>query len=48
VALPLERTTADSFDGVGTLEVDVLCADARVAVELDRAQHLEDAEVSQG
>jgi very-short-patch-repair endonuclease len=34
-----------AFDGVGTLEVDLLCADARVAVELDGAQHLADAEV---
>jgi very-short-patch-repair endonuclease len=31
-----------AFDGVGTLEVDLLCADARVAVELDGAQHLAD------
>lgn len=31
-----------AFDGFGTLEVDVLCADARVAVELDGAQHLAD------
>ncbi len=30
------------FDGSGTLEVDLLCADARVAVELDGAQHLSD------
>ena len=30
------------FDGAGTLEVDLLCADARVAVELDGAQHLAD------
>ena len=30
------------FDGTGTLEVDLLCADARVAVELDGAQHLAD------
>lgn len=36
VALPI------SFDGFGTLEVDLLCADARVAVELDGAQHLAD------
>jgi very-short-patch-repair endonuclease len=27
---------------MGTLEVDLLCADARVAVELDGAQHLAD------
>ena len=36
VALPI------AFDGFGTLEVDLLCADARVAVELDGAQHLAD------
>jgi very-short-patch-repair endonuclease len=30
------------FDGQGNLEVDLLCADARVAVELDGAQHLGD------
>jgi len=31
-----------AFDGVGRLEVDLLCTDARVAVELDGAQHLAD------
>lgn len=31
-----------AFDGSGGLEVDLLCADARVAVELDGAQHLGD------
>jgi len=36
VALPI------AFDGVSTLEVDLLCADCRVAVELDGAQHLGD------
>ncbi len=36
VALPI------AFDGFGRLEVDLLCADARVAVELDGAQHLAD------
>jgi superfamily II DNA or RNA helicase/very-short-patch-repair endonuclease len=36
VALPI------AFDGVGTVEVDLLCADARVAVELDGGQHLSD------
>ena len=30
------------FDGAGNLEVDLLCAEARVAVELDGAQHLAD------
>lgn len=37
VALPI------AFDGLGRLEVDLLCADARVAVELDGPQHLADA-----
>ena len=36
VALPI------AFDGLGRLEVDLLCADARVAVELDGPQHLGD------
>jgi very-short-patch-repair endonuclease len=36
VALPIP------FDGFGTLEVDLLCAEARVAVELDGGQHLAD------
>ncbi len=31
-----------AFDGSGTLEVDLLCADARLALELDGAQHLAD------
>jgi len=31
-----------AFDGLGRLEVDLLCADARVAVELDGVQHLAD------
>jgi very-short-patch-repair endonuclease len=31
-----------AFDGFGNLEVDLLCADVRVAVELDGAQHLAD------
>jgi hypothetical protein len=31
-----------AFDGLGHLKVDLLCADARVAVELDGAQHLSD------
>ena len=37
------RLNADlpvAFDSLGRLEVDLLCADARVAVELDGAQHL--------
>ncbi len=29
-----------AFDGFGRMEVDLLCAEARVAVELDGAQHL--------
>jgi very-short-patch-repair endonuclease len=37
VALPI------AFAGFGTLEVDLLSADARLAVELDGAQHLSDA-----
>jgi hypothetical protein len=36
VALPI------AFDGRSALEVDLLCADCRVAVELDGAQHLGD------
>jgi len=31
-----------AFDGLGGLEVDLLCADLRVAIELDGAQHLGD------
>jgi very-short-patch-repair endonuclease len=31
-----------AFDGLGRMEVDLLCADAHVAVELDGAQHLAD------
>jgi very-short-patch-repair endonuclease len=31
-----------AFDGFSALEVDVLCTDARVAVEVDGAQHLAD------
>jgi very-short-patch-repair endonuclease len=29
------------FDNSGRMEVDLLCADVRVAIELDGAQHLE-------
>ena len=32
------------FDGNGQMEVDLLCADAGVAIELDGSQHLADAE----
>ena len=38
----LNVTLPIPFDGLGRLEVDLLCADARVAVELDGAQHLAD------
>src|SRR5216684_4434406 len=31
-----------AFDGRGQMEVDLLCADSRVVVELDGAQHLSD------
>ena len=31
-----------AFDGLGRMEVDLLCADAHVAVELDGVQHLAD------
>ena len=32
-----------AFDGEGRMEVDLLCADSRVVIELDGAQHLSDA-----
>ncbi len=32
-----------AFDGWGRMEVDLLCADSRVVIELDGAQHLADA-----
>ena len=32
-----------AFDAWGPMEVDLLCADARVAIEVDGAQHLADA-----
>ena len=31
------------FDGWGRMEVDLLCAEAQLAIELDGAQHLGDA-----
>jgi len=31
------------FDGFGRMEVDLLCADARVAIEIDGKQHFADA-----
>lgn len=33
-----------AFDASGALEVDLLCAEARLAIELDGAQHLSDPE----
>ncbi|MFO1489286.1 MAG: hypothetical protein U1F65_12495 [Verrucomicrobiota bacterium] len=33
-----------SFDGAGKMEVDLLNADTKVVIELDRAQHLGDEE----
>src|SRR5262249_22668013 len=33
-----------SFDGSGGMEVDLLCADARVSIELDGSQHLDGEE----
>ena len=38
----LNATLPIPFNGMASLEVDLLCADARVAVELDGAQHLAD------
>lgn len=32
------------FDGLGGLEVDLLCCDARVAIEIDGIQHLSSKE----
>ena len=32
------------FNGHGRMEIDLLCEDARVAVELDGPQHLDSAE----
>jgi superfamily II DNA or RNA helicase len=32
------------FDGMGRMEVDLLCAQARIAIELDGAQHLDSEE----
>jgi very-short-patch-repair endonuclease len=33
-----------SFDGQGKLEVDLLCAESGVVIELDGAQHFADAD----
>ena len=38
----VNATLPIAFDGMASLEVDLLCTDARVAVELDGAQHLAD------
>jgi very-short-patch-repair endonuclease len=38
----LNATLPIPFYGFGTLEVDLLCADARIAIELDGGQHLAD------
>ena len=38
----LNATLPIAFDGYGQLEVDLLCADHRVAIELDGGQHLAD------
>lgn len=38
----LNKALPIAFDGGGALEVDLLCADARLALELDGAQHLAD------
>ena len=32
------------FDGWGRMEIDLLCASSRIAVELDAGQHLGDAD----
>ena len=36
-----------SFDGWGRMEVDLLCAPLRIAIELDCAQHLGDMDAYQ-
>jgi superfamily II DNA or RNA helicase/very-short-patch-repair endonuclease len=40
----LNATLAIPFDGHGQMEVDLLCADSRVVIEVDGAMHLGDAE----
>jgi superfamily II DNA or RNA helicase/very-short-patch-repair endonuclease len=40
----LNAELAIPFDGRGRMEVDLLCADSRVAIEVDGALHLGDAE----
>lgn len=32
-----------AFDGAGRMEVDLFCAEARIAIELDGCQHMQDA-----
>ncbi|HYN08490.1 MAG TPA: DUF559 domain-containing protein, partial [Vicinamibacterales bacterium] len=39
----LNATLAIPFDGQGRMEVDLLCEDSRVAIEVDGAMHLGDA-----
>jgi very-short-patch-repair endonuclease len=34
------------FDGWGRMEVDLLCADAHIVIELDGGQHLESIDAS--
>ena len=36
----LNHELAIPFDGLGCMEVDLLCSDARVAIEIDGIQHL--------
>lgn len=38
----VNRSLPIAFDGQSGLEVDLLCADARLAIEVDGAQHLGD------
>lgn len=38
----LNERLSIAFDGNGAMEVDLLCTDARLAIELDGAQHLAD------
>ena len=40
----LNATLPIPFDGWGQMEVDLLCAEGRVAIELDGPQHLANAE----
>ncbi len=38
----LNTDLAIAFDGFGRMEVDLLCADSHVVIEVDGAQHLAD------